>query len=225
MKKLLFTVIALIMACCSLFAIGCKDDTKGGAGDVKMTDENSYVVSFYLSECTQGQDGKIKEEGYTFWKSVQVLKTKMIELEGYDKQYFYYSYTGGSVKISGDKGYFLANSDATIYARKRQLKTISFYVKSGDVYLDAGYGIGSKEMEEYKSTFVNTYEEKFSISSTMFNLFKNKVYVPASQIKVELYLNRDCMGTPFFTCNSYNCEMYKFTLIKSTNVYVKVSAL
>lgn len=214
MKKVLITIIALIMVSCSLFAIGCKDD-------VKAKDENSWVVSFYLLEKNQDAYGEVEDTGFAHWKSVKVVKSKMVELEGYDKEYDYYNYIGGSIKEVGEKAYFLPDDNATIYVRKRAKKTINFYV-AGINISDPNYRYMTEDVrEEYRDKFVDTYEESFHISSTMTEIFKKASFASSgNNLKFEFYTTKNFSGKPFFTYNEYS--YYNLQLIKSTDVYVRV---
>lgn len=213
MKKLLFTAIALIMACCSLFAIGCKDD-------VKANDENSYVVSFYFLERHQDVSGKVVEEGFAFWKSCNVLKGQLLELDGYEQEYDYYKKENGTIVEAGEKGYFKPTDNATIYVKKRQKKTIRFFVN------------GENAIKSGNNRFIDTYEEEFSIHETPYQDFcemsglecKAETYI----IKIDFYLASDYSGTPYASvrCIYENLNSYfSFEFIRSTDVYVKVSKI
>ena len=220
MKKVLITIIALIMAGCSLFAIGCKDD-------VKANDENSYVVSFYFLERHQDVSGKVVEEGFAFWKSCNVIKGQLLELDGYEQEYDYYKKENGTIVEAGEKGYFKPTDNATIYVRKRSKKTINFYVyRSYYDVVDIKNIMTEEEMEEYRDEFVDTYEESLVISSKMTEIFKKASYTTSGYyLKFEFYTTKDCSGKPFFTKSDYYSSQYNYDirLIKSTNVYVKVS--
>ena len=72
MKKVVVSIIAVIMLLCSFSLVGC---------GIEATDENSYIVSVYKEMYSQKDNGEVVFEGYKLKESTRVIATQMCELD------------------------------------------------------------------------------------------------------------------------------------------------
>ena len=219
MKKCISVVVVLIMAICSLFAIGCG---KGDSG-IEKNALNSYIISIYKKIYVQSDDGKVVLKDYELWKEFNVLNTQMYKIPEYQNEAFaygdgnridYYNVFKGDKYETENSLYIRPYNNQTIFVRERVKKTITLYYNGIKIYNN----LSGEDKERYNEVFVSTYSESFS-----FNNIAKFIGLEATGGSIELYTNASCAGEPFATCTQESGRYAgSFTLIKSTNVYIKV---
>ena len=223
MKKIIVLLLTTITLVCSFALAGC---------GIKKTAENCYNVSIYEARYTQNDNGEVVFKGAKLEKSFQVLKSQMFEIDKYEEieedgekimgKYCYTNLPSYTV-IEGKKLQVLPTKDTTIMYRKREKKDINLYYK-GKKVLSLLEGTSK---EEYMDTYLDVYNEDFEING--YNL--DDILTEEQSVVLELYTNQNFSGEPFatkeFTYYSYSgfSGSMPFTLIKTTDVYIKVKPL
>lgn len=220
--------IAVIILLSTLTFVGCNNIT--------ATDGNSYVISVYKTQYEQKENGEVVFKGYDLKNSLQVIMTQMLELdyeiievENPDGEiekklgkYQYLNLPSDYEIIENKKLQMFPSSNATIFVREREKKSINIYYQGKEVNEIL---TDNKVKEEYNKYFKDTYTESFVLPGYEINAFLGNVN---SSVRIELYTNADFEGEPFATktleyssSSGLSGTLY-FNLIKTTNVYVKV---
>lgn len=245
-----FKKLSVLFACLLSMAVLCT----AGCGASSQAPE-AFAVSIYKVEKEQDEDGKVYITNYDLWKSYNITPTQAINLPDYDpekedkdckvsyKGNYGYSRDNISGEINGkvlsckNKIQFIPSANSIIFARERRKKTINFFYEGKNIteYLD------ETQLENYNKTFVNTYEERFTLD-TFREWFKTFITSLTGTVTVNLYTknNVDSGGNAFW---QYSIRKYKnnyygygseeeygydysggiFTLIKNTDIYIKIA--
>ncbi len=228
MKKLFTALFVTILLFSTLVFTGCNN--------IKATDENSYNISIYKELYEQKENGEVVFNGLELKKAFQVVRSQLFELD-YEKIEIInydgttttvlgkYAYTGvpsNNEVINDKKIQAFPTKDTTIIMREREKKNINIYYQGQEV----GSMLNVEDRVYYNNNFKNTYNESFYIYGSE---IKEVLQDVRSDVTIELYTNSSFTGEPFATGDFdyyYYNETFtgsiSFTLIKSTNVYVKV---
>ncbi|MBQ6980456.1 MAG: hypothetical protein IJQ07_07420 [Clostridia bacterium] len=242
-KKLSISLAAVL--CIMVFCMmGCTNSAQA---------PEAFAVSIYKVEKEQDEYGNVYVKNQSLWKSYTVMPTQAIDLPDYNPEqnnkeskilyidgYSYnYSVGGGSSSSMNSSGYFfvcknkvqfIPYANSTLFVRERTKKTINFFYEGKNIkeYLS------ETQIEEFNNTFVNTYEESFSVRflgdwlQTFFTSSTQKVVAQLytrengdkafERIEVQRYVS-------YNDEYRYSYNYRTFNLIKNTNVYVKIETI
>ena len=237
--KKLSILLALLLFVATLCVMGCKNSSQ---------DPEAFAVSIYKVEKEQDDDGNVSITNYALWKSYNVTPTQAIDLPDYNpekadkdsKMSYKNNYSTGRDDVSGEvngkilncknKIQFIPYAASIIYVRERQKKTINFFYEGKNI----AESLSATQIEEFNNTFVNTYEESFSVRflgdwlQTFFTSSTQKVVAQLytrengdkafERIEVQRYVS-------YNDEYRYSYSYRTFNLIKNTNVYVKIETI
>lgn len=224
-----FKKLSVLFACLLFVSAFCM----AGCGASSQAPE-AFAVSIYKVEKEQDEDGKVYITNYDLWKSYNVTPTQAIDLPDYDpekeekdcKVSYKGNYNYGRDNISGEingnflkcknKIQFIPYANSIIFARERRKKTINFFYEGKNIteYLD------ETQLENYNKKFVDTYQEDFNISDL--SDFMESLFGNGWREKHIYFYTKENSKKPFLTYYGYN-SYGSLTLIKSTDVYLKIS--
>ncbi|MBR2023790.1 MAG: hypothetical protein IJ996_04680 [Clostridia bacterium] len=225
MKKFLAGVLSVCLLCGALTLTGC--------GGKSLDTDDTYNVFIYKVQREQLASGEVVHHGYKLQDSFTLPSGQMYEITKYEEfenidgtykvgKYKYSGFSNGYTVVDHEKLQVFPDDHETILLTERKLKTISFYYEGQNIY----DSLNSTNKGLLDSDCKNTYSEDFSISASLVTDVLGSVN---SSVTLGLYTNAECTGKPFawktFSYSSYSglSGTLSFSLLQTTNVYVKVS--
>lgn len=234
-----FKKLSVLFACLLSMAALCM----AGCGASSQAPE-AFAVSIYKVEKEQDEDGKVYITNYDLWKSYNVTPTQAIDLPDYDPEkeksdckvlyednYRYNTdINSNSSGIIGINEYFFAcknkilfipRVNSIIFAREREKKTINFFYGGKNI----ADSLSATQIEKFNKIFKDTYTESFSLESLaeFINIkYDNYYYKHVSLYTKENGEKAFFDNGSYYSGNNYYYSGGMFTLIKSTDVYLKI---